>query len=159
MHRDSNRIGMTNPFGKTITPEAVIDTLGFFDDWEERYRYIIDLGKELPSMPETLQTADREVKGCQSLVWIEPQQQDGRLQFLVDSDAHIVRGLLGLVLAAVNDKTPEEILAFDMEGYFREIDLIKHLSPTRGNGLRALVQRIQQIAADPSGVAHISNTA
>ncbi|HBR95868.1 MAG TPA: Fe-S cluster assembly protein SufE [Gammaproteobacteria bacterium] len=139
---------MSNPFGNTITPEAVIDTLGFFDDWEERYRYIIDLGKELPSMPEELHTEDREIKGCQSHVWIEPSVVEGRLCFAVDSDAHVVRGLLAVVLAAVNNKSASDILAFDMEAYFQKIDLLKHLSPTRGNGLRAMVERVRQVAQE-----------
>ncbi len=137
-----------NPFGDSITTEDILDTLGFFDSWEERYRYIIDLGRELPPLPEELHTEDRLVRGCQSQVWIEPRMESGRLLLAVDSDAFIVKGLLGIILAAYNHKTPEEILAFDMDGYFERLDLLNHLSPTRGNGLRAMVERIRDIARD-----------
>jgi len=124
----------------------IVDDLSFFDDWEQRYQYIIDLGKALPPMPESLHTPERLVKGCQSNVWIEVDETDGKLTFQVDSDAHIVRGLLVLVLAAYNDKTPADILAFDIDAYFQQLDLERHLSPTRGNGLRAMVAKIQAIA-------------
>jgi len=139
---------MTNksPFGKTITTEDIVDSLGFFDDWEERYRFIIDLGKQLPEMDEALRTDDRLMGGCQSQVWIESQFQDGAIYFVVDSDAHIVRGLLGMVMCAYDGRSPEEILAFNIEDYFEQLDLVKHLSPTRGNGLRSMVARIRQIA-------------
>ncbi len=135
-----------NPFGKDITTDDILDTLGFFDDWEERYKYIIDLGKQLPSMSDEKKTEEFLLRGCQSQVWIDSEQADGKLLFEADSDAHIVRGLLGVVLAAFNYKTPAEILAFDIDDYFAQIDLVKHLSPTRGNGLRAMVQRIQDTA-------------
>jgi cysteine desulfuration protein SufE len=135
-----------NPFGDSITSEDIVDTLGFFDSWEDRYRYIIDLGKELPPLPEALHTDDRLVRGCQSQVWMEITEQDGRLQLAVDSDAFIVKGLLGVVLAAYNNRTPAEILAFDIDGYFEELELLRHLSPTRGNGLRAMVARIRDAA-------------
>lgn len=136
----------SSPFGDSITTEDIIDTLGFFDGWEERYKYIIDLGKQLPVMDDSLKTDDRLIAGCQSQVWIEPHHIDGKLYFDVASDAFIVSGLLALVMAAYNGKTPSDVLAFDMEGFFGEVDLLKHLSPTRGNGLRSMVKRIQGIA-------------
>ncbi|MBM97157.1 MAG: Fe-S cluster assembly protein SufE [Oceanospirillaceae bacterium] len=136
-----------NPFGTDITTEDILDTLGFFDDWEERYKYIIDLGKQLPAMPDEKKVDDHLIRGCQSQVWIDHQIVDGKLVLEADSDAHIVKGLLGVVLAAYNGKTPTEASAFDIDSYFAEIDLIKHLSPTRGNGIRAMVQKIQEIAA------------
>ncbi len=128
------------------TPEEIIDTLSFFDSWEDRYKYMIDLGKSLPTMDESLKTDERLVPGCQSQVWIEPQLNDGVFNFEVDSDAHIVRGLLAIVMAAYNGKTASEILEFDIQSYFSALDLIKHLSPTRGNGLRAMVDKIKQLA-------------
>jgi cysteine desulfuration protein SufE len=100
----------------------------------------------LPKLPEALHTPERLVKGCQSNVWIEVGINQGKLQFQVDSDAHIVRGLLVVVLAAYENKTPAEIMAFDIDEYFRQLDLERHLSPTRGNGLRAMVVRILSIA-------------
>ena len=135
-----------NPFGHTITSQDILDTLGFLDSWEDRYKYIIDLGKELPSMPAALHTKDRLVSGCQSQVWIDTRMENGCLQLAVDSDAFIVKGLLGLVLAAYNNKAPADVLAFDIDAYFEQLDLLRHLSSTRGNGLRAMVQRIQAIA-------------
>jgi cysteine desulfuration protein SufE len=137
-----------NPFGNTISSEDILDTLGFFDSWEDRYKYIIDLGKDLPPMPASLHTEDRLVRGCQSQVWIDTRLQDGRLQLSVDSDAFIVKGLLGLVLAAYNNKTPREIIDFDIDAYFEQLDLLRHLSPSRGNGLRAMVKRVQDIARE-----------
>ena len=135
-----------SPFGIKITTEDILDTLGFFDNWEERYKYIIDLGKQLPAMDDSLKTSERLIAGCQSQVWIEPHQVDGKLYFEVASDAFIVSGLLAVVMAAYNNKTPLEVLDFDMEGFFAQLDLLKHLSPTRGNGLRSMVQRIQSVA-------------
>ena len=135
-----------NPFGSEISSDDILDTLSFFDDWEERYKYIIDLGRELPSLPEAERTELNLVRGCQSQVWLISHTENGKLYFDADSDAFIVKGLLAVVLAAYNGKTPEEILAFDIESYFSELNLLKHLSVTRGNGLRAMVQRIQATA-------------
>lgn len=135
-----------NPFGETILADDILETLSFFDSWEDRYRYIIDLGKELPELPGALRTEDRLVRGCQSQVWIDVGKRDGRLAMLVDSDAFIVKGLLAVVLAAYNNKTPTEILAFDVDAYFEALGLMQHLSPTRGNGLRAMVARIREAA-------------
>ena len=135
-----------NPFGTSITHDDIVDNLGFFDSWEDRYRYIIDLGRELPSMDGSLHTDDRLVRGCQSQVWIDVSEEEGRLQLAVDSDAFIVKGLLAVVLAAYNNKSPADILAFDIEGYFETLGLMQHLSPTRGNGLRAMVARIREAA-------------
>lgn len=131
------------------TTAEIIEDLEFFDDWEDRYSYIIDLGKALPTFSDDLKTPERLIKGCQSSVWIEVVESESEtdtLQFLVESDAIIVRGLLGLVMAAFNHKTPADILSFDVDHYFTELDLEQHLSPTRGNGLKSIVARIQAIA-------------
>lgn len=134
-------------FGIDITSEDIIDSLAFFDTWEERYKYIIDLGKELDSLEEIHRREENLVRGCQSQVWLIHRLEEGRLYFQADSDAFIVRGLLGVVLAAYNGKTPAEVLAFDIESYFGQLNLIQHLSATRGNGLRSMVKRIQDMAA------------
>ena len=134
-------------FGIDVSAEDIVDTLGFFDSWEDRYKYIIDLGKELPPMPESFRTDENIVRGCQSQVWLVHQVRDNRLYFEADSDAFIVKGLLGVVLAAYNGKTADEIKAFDIEAYFTSLDLMQHLSSTRGNGLKAMVKRIQDTAA------------
>ncbi|HSX50525.1 MAG TPA: SufE family protein [Cellvibrio sp.] len=133
-------------FGIDVTADDIIDSLGFFDNWEERYKYIIDLGKELPTMDSALRTDEYLVRGCQSQVWLVDEWRAGKLFFQADSDAFIVKGLLGVVLAAFNGKTPGEILAFDIDAYFTKLDLLQHLSSTRGNGLKAMVRRIQDRA-------------
>jgi len=128
------------------TSDDVVETLSFFDSWEDRYRYMIDLGKEIPAMENLLKTDVRLVPGCQSQVWIDYKLEDGKFVFQVDSDALIVKGLLAIVMAAYQNKTANEILSFDIEKYFTQLDLIKHLSPTRGNGLKAMVEKIKTIA-------------
>lgn len=133
-------------FGVDITSEDIVENLSFFDSWEDRYKYIIDLGKELQPIADTLKTDENIVRGCQSQVWLVPGVDSGKLYFQVDSDAHIVRGLLAIILSAFNGKTSQAILDFDVEGFFTDIDLIRHLSPTRGNGLRAMVHRIKESA-------------
>lgn len=135
-----------SPFGSDITAEEIIDTLSFFDDWEERYKYIIDLGKQLPSMADEKKQEQYLIRGCQSQVWIDSELNNNTLLFEADSDAHIVRGLLAMVLAAYNKKSPQAIIDFDIEHYFSQVDLIKHLSPTRGNGLKSMVETIQRTA-------------
>ncbi|MBA56500.1 MAG: hypothetical protein CMK89_18775 [Pseudomonadales bacterium] len=137
-----------NPFGNTITSDDILEDLAFFDDWEDRYRYIIDLGKKLPAMPDELKTDANFVHGCQSQVWISAQYNAdaNSLSFLVDSDAHIVRGLAAMVMAAFNQRSPQAILDFDVDDYFGKSQLIQHLSPTRGNGLKSMVGKIRAAA-------------
>ena len=127
------------------TTAEIVDDLSFFDSWEDRYKYIIDLGNALPPFDETLRTPERLVKGCQSNVWLDVRQDAEKLLFAVDSDALIVRGLLAIVMAAYHDKTPAQILEFAIDDYFKQIDLERHLSPTRGNGLRAIVAKVRAI--------------
>jgi cysteine desulfuration protein SufE len=134
--------------GNQISIDDIVDALEFLDDWEARYAYIIDIGKQMPPMPAVLKTDARIVRGCQSQVWLDSQVDaiSGRLWLSIDSDALIVKGLAAIVLAAYNGKTPAEILAFDIDGLFARLDLMRHLSVTRGNGLRAMVKRIQDSA-------------
>jgi len=126
--------------------DDIVENFAFFDDWEDRYRYVIDLGRELAPFPEELKTDANIVHGCQSKVWIAYEFGDGRLRFRLDSDALIVRGLIAILLAAFDDRTPDEILGYDVDALFARLDLLRHLSPTRGNGLAALVRRIREIA-------------
>ncbi|MFT5781332.1 MAG: cysteine desulfuration protein SufE [Pseudomonas sp.] len=133
-------------FSTQISSDDIIETLSFFDDWEDRYKYIIDLGRELAPLDASQRTEEHLVRGCQSQVWLLSQQRDNRLFFDADSDAFIVKGLLAVVLAAYTGKHPADILDFDIEQYFEQLNLIKHLSVTRGNGLRAMVKRIQATA-------------
>ncbi|MFZ5724187.1 MAG: SufE family protein [Pseudomonadota bacterium] len=136
------------PLGTRIGVDDILEALEFLDDWEARYAYIIDLGKQLPPMPATLKTDDRFVRGCQSQVWLEARYDPatGKLWLGIDSDALIVKGLAAITVAAFNGKSPADILAFDIEGLFARLDLLRHLSQTRGNGLRAMVKRIQDTA-------------
>lgn len=138
---------MAKQFGRDITSTDIIDTLSFFDSWDDRYKYIIDLGKELAPLPEQAREDENLIRGCQSQVWLVSREEGDRLFFDVDSDAFIVKGLLAIVMAAYNGKSAEQILDFDIEGYFAEVDLMRHLSPTRGSGLQAMVARIRDIAA------------
>ncbi|MBE8717894.1 cysteine desulfurase sulfur acceptor subunit CsdE [Cellvibrio polysaccharolyticus] len=134
-------------FGTDITAADIVDTLAFFDSWEERYKYIIELGKELDALEDEHRTEQNLIRGCQSQVWLIHSLEQGKLHFRADSDAFIVKGLLGVVLAAYNGKTPADVLAFDIESYFEQLNLVQHLSATRGNGLKSMVKRIQDIAA------------
>ena len=138
-----------NPLGKDTTLEDVLDAFEFLDDWEERYAYIIDLGKQLPGFPDDERVEENYVHGCQSQVWLihRYDEDSGKLFLLIDSDAMIVRGLAAIILVALNGKTPRELLATDIDELFEQLDLFRHISPTRGNGLRAMVGKIRDIAA------------
>ncbi len=141
---------INNPLGKDTTLEDVVDGFEFLDDWEERYAFIIDLGKQLPAFPDDERTEKNYVHGCQSQVWLihHYDEQSGRLYLLIDSDAIIVRGLAAIILVALNGKTPRDLLATDIDELFEQLDLFRHISPTRGNGLRAMVGKIRDIAAE-----------
>ena len=126
------------------------DSFAFFDSWEDKYRFVIEIGRDLPPLDAALKTDDNLVRGCQSQVWLVADYEPAtdRLTFAIDSDAHIVRGLIAIILAAFDQRSPAEILAFDVDALFEELELLQHLSPSRGNGLRAMVSRIRGIAAN-----------
>ena len=136
-----------NPFGTAITTTDIRETLDFMEDWEARYRYIIDLGKSLPEMPASDRTDESVVRGCQSQVWLNSHREGDRLWFQADSDAFIVKGLLGVILAAYNGQTSASVLAFDVDDYLDQLDLLRHLSSTRSNGLRAMIDGVRAEAA------------
>ena len=116
--------------------------------WENQYRLIIQLGKQLPALPAEWQTEEHRLKGCESQAWLKSEKgEDGCWHFACDSDARIVRGLIVIVLAALNHQTADAIQTFDVDGYFSELGLEKHLSPSRGNGLRAIVLAIRAQAS------------
>lgn len=123
------------------------DSFALFDNWEDRYRYLIDLGQRLPPMDNIFKTDDNLVQGCTSRVWLVAETADGKLHFSVDSDAQIVRGLIYLLMAAYQDKSPAEISAIKIENEFEQIGLNRHLSPNRRNGFFAMVERIRSLAA------------
>lgn len=115
--------------------------------WENQYRLIIQLGKLLPTLPAEWQQEEHRLKGCESQAWLKGEKsEDGNWHFACDSDARIVRGLIVIVLAALNHQSADTIQAFDMDAYFSELGLEKHLSPSRGNGLRAIVLAIREQA-------------
>lgn len=120
------------------------ENFAMFDDWEDRYRYLLDLGKQLEAMPDELKTEHAEVKGCVSKVWmVTTILPDARLHFLADSDGLITKGLIAILLSAYQDKTREEIAAVDIEEAFHTIGLSQHLTPNRRNGFFAMVERVR----------------
>lgn len=138
---------MHNPVGVSL-PE-LLENFEFLDDWMERYRYIIELGKRLPEMPEAQRTAENKVLGCQSQVWLVVAESDDpeRIVFEADSDAHIVRGLVAILLVMFSGKTRDEIRALDPRPTFAQLGLDQHLSQGRSNGLLSMVGRIKALAA------------
>ncbi len=128
--------------------DEIISNFDYLEEWEDRYRYLIELGRTLEALPEDAYTEDNKVRGCASQVWLETKRlkdTNGNiiLLFRGDSDAHIVRGLVALVLALYSDHTPKDILATDAMQLFEKLGLAAHLTPQRANGLRAMVDRIK----------------
>ena len=137
-------------------PLSAIDTIrddfAFLDDWEDRYRYVIELGRTLEPLSEAAHNDLNKVRGCVSQVWLEsemkPTAEGGKiLHYRGDSDSHLVRGLIAIAIALFSDRTPDEILAVDAVAAFRALDLEQHLTPQRSNGVRAMVERIRTDAA------------
>lgn len=134
--------------------DELAETFEMLGDWEERYRYLIELGRKLPPMPEAEHDEAHKVRGCMSQVWLAHTRHDGppaTLEFRGDSDAHIVKGLIALLLALTSGRTPREILALDMAAAFTRLGLEQHISMNRRNGFYAMVERIRQIAAAEPG--------
>lgn len=126
--------------------QQIIDEFSEVDDWMDRYAMIIDLGNTLPPIDEKLKTPDRLIEGCQSRVWLDAgQNDDGTLTFTADSDAIIVKGIISLLISAVNNHTPEEILDTPLH-FIDDIGLSQHLSPTRSNGLLAMIKQMRLYA-------------
>ncbi|MEM6382541.1 MAG: SufE family protein [Pseudomonadota bacterium] len=126
------------------------DNFDFLSDWEDRYRYVIELGRTLEPLSDDERNDGTKVNGCASQVWLVRETDDnGGLRFRGDSDAHIVRGLVAIVLALFNGRTSDEALAVDAQGELRDLGLNEHLSPQRSNGLNAMLERIRQEASDP----------
>lgn len=130
--------------------DDILEDFAYLDEWEDRYRYVIELGKALPDLTESDRTDDNKVRGCASQVWLATEPGPGPdpvLTFRGDSDAHIVRGLVAIVLAIYSGKRASEIARLDALETFRGIGMIEHLSAQRANGLRSMVNRIQAEAA------------
>lgn len=148
---------MTDPFVRPEEPSAaeaiaaIGEELGLFDDWMERYQYIIELGRKLPPFPDAWADDAHRVPGCQSRVWMEAKRgSDGALHFAGASDAAIVSGLIALLLRVYSGRTPEEIVATDPV-FLRDLGLLEALSTNRGNGIAAMARKVREVAALTAG--------
>jgi cysteine desulfuration protein SufE len=141
--------------------EEITSDFGVLDDWEDRYRYLIELGRGLEPLQESERNPDTKVRGCASQVWLvawaEGEGPDTRLRFRGDSDAHIVRGLIAVLFALFSGKTARDILVTDEKAALAELSLDEHLTPQRSNGLAAMVRRIKSDAKAAAGAAAPSN--
>jgi len=132
-----------------VDPEELIEVFSLFDDWQDRYRHLIEMGRELEPMDAVHKNEITKVRGCVSQVWMFAEADESTppiIQFVGDSDAHIVKGLIAVLLELYSGRTAEEILSMDIEAIFGEIGLDQHLSPNRRNGFFSMVQRIRTIA-------------
>lgn len=145
--------------GRLDTPENpalqdLVETFELLGDWEERYRYLIELGRKLPPMPEAEHDEAHKVRGCMSQVWLAGEADaDTRLHLRGDSDAHIVKGLIALILALTDGRTAREVLDTDIKAAFALLGLESHLSMNRRNGFYAMVERIRTMAVEAAGAA------
>ena len=133
---------MTNP-----DFEDLVDTFEFLDDWEDRYRHVIDMGKAMDPLENAFRVPATKVDGCASQVWLVPKVEDGIFQFRGDSDAMIVRGLIAVLLTLYNNQPADQVVSLDAAAALGRLGLNDHLSAQRSNGLRAMVERIQTVAA------------
>lgn len=127
------------------TQQEIIDEFTDIEDWMDRYAYIIDLGNALPAIDEKYRTPEHIIEGCQSRVWLNAELEDGKIIFTADSDAIIVKGIISLLIKVLSGHTPDEILASDLH-FIQAIGLAEHLSPTRSNGLAAMVKQMRMYA-------------
>ncbi|MFN5877763.1 MAG: SufE family protein [Flavobacteriales bacterium] len=125
--------------------KEIIDEFAVYDDWMEKYEYIIELGKELPLIDPLKKTHDRLIEGCQSRVWLDSSIVDGKMHFSADSDAIITKGIIGLLIRVMNNESPETVAKTDLH-FIRDIGLQEHLSPTRANGLSSMVKKMKLTA-------------
>ncbi len=133
--------------------DEIVETFQFLEDWTDRYQYIIDLGRQAPPFPAAWQTEQYRLKGCQSQVWIVTEMHEGRLQIHATSDSAIVAGLIAMLVKVYSNRRPADIIATPPE-FIRKIQLEDHLSPTRSNGLSAMVQQIRQMAVEALAGVH-----
>lgn len=127
--------------------QSIIDDFSMFDEWLDKYEYIIELGKKLDSFPENKKTDDRLIKGCQSRVWLDWEVKDGKLYFTADSDAIITKGIISLLINVYSGRSAEEIAGDDFS-FLEELGLKENLSPTRANGLESMVETIKRAAKE-----------
>ena len=122
------------------------ENFAFFENWEEKYQYVIDLGNKLEPLADSFKTEQWKVQGCQSQVWLVPQFTDGIFHFRGDSDAVLVRGIIAIILLIYNDKTPQQIKSIDVMEIFAKLGLEENLTPSRRNGMLSMVAKIKQYA-------------
>ena len=127
--------------------QSIIDDFSMFDEWLDKYEYIIELGKKLDSFPENKKTDDRLIKGCQSRVWLDWEVKDGKLYFTADSDAIITKGIISLLISVYSGRSAEEIAGDDFS-FLEKLGLKETLSPTRANGLESMVETIKRAAKE-----------
>lgn len=127
--------------------QEVIEEFSMFDEWLDKYEYIIELGKSLDSYPESNKTDERLIKGCQSRVWLDSEIREGKIFFSADSDAIITKGIISLLIKIYSGRTPQEILSSDFS-VVEKIGLRENLSPTRANGLVSMIETIRRIASE-----------
>jgi len=125
--------------------QEIIEDFEIFDDWMEKYEYIIELGKDLPMIDPAKKTEDRLIPGCQSRVWLDAEVLDGKMQFTADSDAIITKGIIGLLIRVLNNEAPANVATADLH-FIKDIGLQEHLSPTRANGLLSMVNKLKMAA-------------
>ncbi len=125
--------------------QEIIDEFDIYEDWMEKYEYIIELGKDLPLIDPSKKTDDRLIEGCQSRVWLDAHFENGKLHFSADSDAIITKGIIGLLIRVFDNESPEDIAKADLH-FLKAIGLQEHLSPTRANGLVSMVKKIKLLA-------------
>jgi len=123
----------------------IINEFAIFEDWMEKYEYIIDLGKDLPIIKEELKTEDKIIKGCQSQVWVNSELEADKMRFTADSDAIITKGIIALLIRVLDNETPTEVAKAELN-FIKEIGLQEHLSPTRANGLVSMVKKMKMDA-------------
>lgn len=129
--------------------DEVVDSFSMYDEWLDKYEYLIDLGKNLAPYPDSSKTDGRLIKGCQSRVWLDYQMKDGKLWFTADSDAIITKGIISLLVSIYSGRTPEEIASSDFS-FIEKIGLKENLSPTRANGLASMIATIKAVALENS---------
>ena len=126
--------------------DELIENFSFFENWEEKYQYVIDLGRTLEPLEETFKTETWKVQGCQSQVWLVPSFNNGYIRFKGDSDAVLVKGIIAIVLSVYNDKSPQEIKNIDIKEIFAKLGLEENLTPSRRNGMMSMVAKIREYA-------------
>lgn len=136
--------------------QEIIEEFELLSDWQDKYMHIIEMGKELPDLPESKKTEDNIVRGCQSKVWLTAEQNKGNIRFEADSDAIITKGLVALLIRVFSEKSPDEVLKIDLS-FLETIGVADHLSMTRSNGLRAMIKQMQLYAVAFKAKGEISS--